>query len=204
MVKNPPAMQETQVQSLGREDPLEKESATHSSILAWRIPWTEEPAGLLMGSQRVRHDWSTNWLSFTSCLGSECQVIYVPSRLCLLSIVPSMNVPCCHACTRHLVTPNLCESQHSNESIFVVFLPLFLKDLLCSIVLSHLCRGHGNPLQYSCLEHPHEQSLAATVHGVTESDTTEWLNIAEHINGLNLDQEFGGMLPKKMGLPVDW
>ena len=41
-VKNPPAMQETQVQSLGREDPLEKELATHSSILAWRIPWTEE------------------------------------------------------------------------------------------------------------------------------------------------------------------
>ena len=46
MVKNPPATQETQVQSLGREDPLEKEIATHSSILAWRIPWTEEPGGL--------------------------------------------------------------------------------------------------------------------------------------------------------------
>ena len=42
-VKNLPAMQETQVQSLGQEDPLEKEMATHSSILAWRIPWTEEP-----------------------------------------------------------------------------------------------------------------------------------------------------------------
>ena len=46
MVKNLPAMQETQVQSLGREDPLEEEMATHSSILAWRIPWTEEPGGL--------------------------------------------------------------------------------------------------------------------------------------------------------------
>ena len=45
-VKNPPAMQETQVQSLGREDPLDKEMAAHSSILAWRIPWTEEPGGL--------------------------------------------------------------------------------------------------------------------------------------------------------------
>ena len=45
-VKNPPATQETQVQSLGREDPLEREMATHSSILAWRIPWTEEPGGL--------------------------------------------------------------------------------------------------------------------------------------------------------------
>ena len=46
LVKNLPATQETQFQSLGREDPLEKEWATHSSILAWRIPWTEEPGGL--------------------------------------------------------------------------------------------------------------------------------------------------------------
>ena len=57
MVKNLPAMQETQVLSLGREDPLEEGMATHSSILAWKIPWTEEPGGLQsMGSQRVRHD----------------------------------------------------------------------------------------------------------------------------------------------------
>ena len=57
MVKNLPAMWETQVQSLGREDPLEKGTATCSSTLAWRIPWTEEPLGLQsMGSQRVGHD----------------------------------------------------------------------------------------------------------------------------------------------------
>ena len=57
MVKNLPAMQETQVQSLGRDDSLEKEMATHSSILAWRIPWTGEPGGLpSVGSQRVGHD----------------------------------------------------------------------------------------------------------------------------------------------------
>ena len=60
MVKNLPTMQEpqeTQVQSLGQEDPLEEEMATHSSILAWRIPWTEEPGELQsMGSQRVGHD----------------------------------------------------------------------------------------------------------------------------------------------------
>ena len=56
-VMNLPASQETWVQSLGREDPLEKGMATHSSILAWRIPWTEEPGGLQsMGSLRVRHD----------------------------------------------------------------------------------------------------------------------------------------------------
>ena len=46
MVKSPPAKQETQVRSLGGQDPLEKEMATHSSILAWKIPWTEEPGGL--------------------------------------------------------------------------------------------------------------------------------------------------------------
>ena len=57
VVKNLPAMQETQVQSLGQEDPLEKAMATHSSILAWEVPWTEEPGGLQsMGSQRVRHN----------------------------------------------------------------------------------------------------------------------------------------------------
>ena len=53
-------MQETQVQSLGQEDPLEKEMATHSSILAWETPWTEEPGGLqTMGSQRVGHNLAT-------------------------------------------------------------------------------------------------------------------------------------------------
>ena len=56
-VKHLPAMRETQVQSLGQEDPLEKEMATHSSTLAWKIPWTEEPGELQsMGSQRVGHD----------------------------------------------------------------------------------------------------------------------------------------------------
>ena len=57
MVKNLPAMQETWVQSLGQKDPLEKGMATHSSILAWRIPWTEEPGGQQsMRSQRIGHD----------------------------------------------------------------------------------------------------------------------------------------------------
>ena len=57
MVKRLPTMQETRVQSLGREDPLEKEMVTHPSILAWKIPWTEEPGRLQsMESQRVGHD----------------------------------------------------------------------------------------------------------------------------------------------------
>ena len=61
MVKNLPAMQETWVQSLGQKDPLEKGMATHSSVLAWRITWTEESVRLQsMGLQRVGHDLATN------------------------------------------------------------------------------------------------------------------------------------------------
>ena len=61
-VKNPPAVQENRVQSLGWEDPREKRMATPSSILAWRTPWTEDPGGLVwpIGLKRVGHDWLTN------------------------------------------------------------------------------------------------------------------------------------------------
>ena len=73
MVKSLTAMWETRVRSLGWEDPLEKEMATHSSILAWRIPWTEEPGGLqFMGSQRVRQDLVTEQQQ------TSCQYISVP------------------------------------------------------------------------------------------------------------------------------
>ena len=66
MVKNLPVMRETWVRSLGWEDPLEKGMATHSSILAWRIPWSEKPGRLQsMGSQRVGHNWVTLSLSLT-------------------------------------------------------------------------------------------------------------------------------------------
>ena len=71
MVKNPSAVQETWVRSLGWEDPLEEGKATHSSILAWRIPWTEEPGGLQsMGWQRVRQDWETS--TTHSCFPMFC------------------------------------------------------------------------------------------------------------------------------------
>ena len=71
MVKHLPEMQETGVWSLGWEDPLEKEMATHSSILAWKIPWTEEPGRLQsMGSQRVGHDWAISLL-FTSLVAVD-------------------------------------------------------------------------------------------------------------------------------------
>ena len=66
MVKRLPTMRETWVQSLGQEDPLDKEMATHSSTLAWKIPWMEEPGRLeSMESQRVGHDWATSLSLFT-------------------------------------------------------------------------------------------------------------------------------------------
>ena len=72
LVKNLPAMQETWVQSLGGEDHLEKGKATHSIILVWRIPWTEEPGWLQStGSQRVRHDWVTNTHIFNAYVFME-------------------------------------------------------------------------------------------------------------------------------------
>ena len=93
-------MQETRVQSLGQKDPLEKGMAIHSSIPAWRIPWTEEPGGLqFMGSQRIRHDWATNTHTQTHTVALWCCVgfcytrkwisyvyTYIPS---LLDLLPS-------------------------------------------------------------------------------------------------------------------
>ena len=75
MVNNLPAMQKTWIQSLGLDDPLEKGMATHSTILTWRIPWTEEPDRIQsMWLQRVGHDWTTNT---THMLCTEKMYIYV-------------------------------------------------------------------------------------------------------------------------------
>ena len=84
MVKNLPSMQETCVQSLGWEDPLEKEMTTHSSILAWKIPWTEETGGLqTKGSQRVGHDCVT--FTFRHC---TCAVLWTLPALQLCPARP--------------------------------------------------------------------------------------------------------------------
>ena len=89
IVKNLPSMQETRVQSLDWKDPLEKKMATHSSILAWEIPWMEESGRLKsMGSQRVGHDWVTNTLTFlyhySKDLGSG---LIIRSKATLLSFL---------------------------------------------------------------------------------------------------------------------
>ena len=85
MVKGLSTMWETQVRSLGGEDLLEEEMATHSSILAWKIPWMEEPGGLQsMGSQRVGHDWATS-LHFTSKGRCKHQGFNLPVEVILFS-----------------------------------------------------------------------------------------------------------------------
>ena len=82
MVKNLPAMQETWVPSLGQEDPLEKKMATHSSILAWEIPWTEKPGGLeSTGSQRVGHDWANKHQEIVEIRGAWQATVYWDTEL---------------------------------------------------------------------------------------------------------------------------
>ena len=89
MVKNLHAIQETQVWSLGQEDPLQKEMAAHSSILAWRIPWIEEPGRLQStGLHRVGHDWVTN--TFFSFLDKEWHCYL--SSLCKTEDLPELKV----------------------------------------------------------------------------------------------------------------
>ena len=99
-VKNLPAVRETGVQSLAQKDPLEKGMATHSSILAWRISWTEEPCGLQsMGSQRVGHDWMTN-TSISPVTAGEAYQFCKPSRVlwayCWASKVLCVYSKCIH------------------------------------------------------------------------------------------------------------
>ena len=82
VAENLPAMQEMQVWSLGREDPLEEEMGTHSSILAWRIPWSEEPAGLQsMGLQRIRHDWETEYAGMGTGNSQYFWLLLIPLTL---------------------------------------------------------------------------------------------------------------------------
>ena len=88
MVKNLPAMQETWVPSLGQEDPLEKGMATHSSILAWRMPWTEEPGGLQLTGHKELHMTERLKLHFTS--------LYLSVHLGLLTVLsihPKLSCP---------------------------------------------------------------------------------------------------------------
>ena len=88
-----PAMQETWVRSLGQEDPLEKEMATHSSILAWRIPWTEEPGGLWSMGSQSRTRLSNFTFTFTFCFIDYVKAFWLCGSQQLWKILKEMGIP---------------------------------------------------------------------------------------------------------------
>ena len=124
MVKNPPAMQETWIWSLGQEDPLEEGIVTHSSIFSRKIPWTEEPRRLQsMELQRVRHNWMTNthMCTHTHTLTSVGQMLFVFTSVIKLDPI---------------------DKEESDTTEWLHF----------HFSLSCIGGGNGNPLQCSCLD----------------------------------------------------
>ena len=117
MVKNLPAMQETQVWSLGREDPVEKGMAMRSSIRAWRIPWTEEPGGLQsMGSQREGHDWASNVFTPTYLITLNINRLNAPFRRQWLSNKIKMKDPIICYPQEKICTPDIQFKYDTNNS----------------------------------------------------------------------------------------
>ena len=153
-------MRETRVRSLGREDPLEREMAIHSSTLAWKIPWMEEPDRLQsMGSQRVGYDWATSlhfhWLT-------DHYILW-----CIWWYMVYFWHPC------GAVVENPFASA---------------KDVRDVGSVPGLGRspgaGNGNPLQYSCLDNFMDRGAwQAVVHGITKSQT--WLSDEHYTFTLN-------------------
>ena len=159
-----------QVQSLDGEDVLKEGIATHSSILAWRIPWTEEPGGLQsIGFQRVRHDWSdlacTEW--------DRPQNTRYFSTYSLF-----FQIPVQHACFSHLYLSVSTILLGFPGGSVVKNLPAKQDMWVQSLGQKDpLEKENGNPLQYSCLRNAMDRGAwRTTVHGVAnELDTTEWL-----------------------------
>ena len=174
-------MQETRAQSLGWEDPLEKELAIHSSILARRIPWTEEPDGLeSMGSQRVRHDPAKHFRKFR-CIHrvakSRTQLSDFTFTFYFHALEKEMAT---HSSVLALRIPGTGEpgGLPSTGSHRVGHDRSDLAASAAAAAYNGIGGGNGKPLQYSCLRNPMDRGAWwATVHGVTESDTTEHTHI---------------------------
>ena len=138
-------MRETWVQSLDGEDPLEKEMATHSSILAWEIPWTEEPGGLQ--SQSVRQDWACIYTALA-------ENAMAPHSNTLAWKIPWMEEP------GRLQSMGSLRVRRDGATSLSLF------------TFMHFGVGNGNPLQYSCLENPRDGGTWwAAVYGVAQSRT---------------------------------
>ena len=150
MVKNLPVMQETTVESLGQEDPLDKGMATHCSILAWRISWTEKPGGLqFMGSQRVKHDWAANMHTVSFLCPFIHNFLSQPSRRSF----GSLGLLSKHSLTKSSLTDfaNSLRSQNTSdflENSLYTQLPAFI-----SLSIQDLTRVHSSlisrPVIYS-------------------------------------------------------
>ena len=154
-------MQETLVQSLGWEDPLEKEMTIYSSILAWEIPWTEEPGGLQsMGSQRVVHEWVTKHhyhhlkLSFVFLLTCSCpyklpidSMPFLPQGLAPLRLVPLIRYPLISYPTQLVVCLHSLQLTDAN---FKDHCPLFptLWAILVQAAITNYCRLGGLNNEY--------------------------------------------------------
>ena len=137
-LKHPPAMWETWVRSLGWEDSLEKGMATHSTILAWRIPWTEEPGGLQsVGSQRVGHDWATSLMSF-SC-NTYIMEMMASSKSLLLDFKDALCVKLLPQCLMKFGLVGIRSSAASSKGsssqvIFVNAAPALVQYTTCTTV----------------------------------------------------------------------
>ena len=133
MVKNLPAVQQTWVWSLGWEDPMEEGMATHSSVLAWRIPWTEEPGGLQsMGSQRVRHDWS-------DLAGTQAWTFCSVQLLGHVCLIAAPWTPACQASLSFTITRSLLKFM-STESLMLSNHLILCQPLLLLSSIFHRIR----------------------------------------------------------------
>ena len=149
-------MWETWVWSLGLEDPLEKEMATHSNILAWRIPWTEEPGRLqFMGSQRVGHDWATSLsLSFLSWLNSLPVLTLHPLNSVVLKYKHDTHL---HVRWHSELKPWKVMIQHATEPIIC---PLFCIPSLVAQTVKNLLAVPETWVQSLGREDPLEKDMA--------------------------------------------
>ena len=171
-----------QVWSLGQQDPLEEETATHSSILAWRIPWTEDPGGLQsIESHRVRHNWSMHAcmhallkLKLLNKLNIEELAVRTKSGYCSKSLREKAMAP--HSSTLAWKIP-WTEGPGGLQSMGSLrvrhnWATDTTEQLHFHFSLSCIGEGNGNPLQCSCLENPRDRGAWwAAIYGVAQSRT---------------------------------